>query len=177
MKSPSSDAADKSPFRASAVADHFGLRLSFAPRCAFCFLPASYRGAWTSLPSLLRAASCSEDSPLRRSSDSWSSDQGTRRRSIVVHAFYFSRAGELVLWTIHLCEGTEALVARRNFRFAPDLNALARAAFFILYGAMVWVLYCLFIAEHCHGVYSVELSIFGAREGLAVVVLASRWQE
>ena len=114
---------------------------------------------------------------MRRSSDSWSSDQGTRWRLIVVHVLYFSRAGELVLWTIRRCGGTEALVARRNFRFAPDLNALARATFFILYGAMVWVLYCLFIAEHCRSVYSVELSIFGAREGLAVVVSASRWQE
>ena len=78
---------------------------------------------------------------MRRSSDSWSSDLGTRRRPIVFHAFYFSRVGELVLWTIRRCGGTEALVSRRNFRFALDLNVLARAVVFILYVAMVWVLY------------------------------------
>ena len=112
---------------------------------------------------------------MRRSSDSWSSDQATCQRPIVVHAFYFSHAGELVLWTIRRCGGTEALVARRNFRFVPDLNALARVAFLYLYGATIWV-FVLFvlIIQHCRGELSVELSCFEGREGLAVIVLASR---
>ena len=131
LKSPSSDAADKSPFRASTIADHFVLRFYFVPRRVLHFLPASYRSAWPPLTLPLRAASCFEDSSLRRSSDSWSFDQGIRRRSIVFHAFYLAVAGELVLGTIRRCGGPEVLAARRNFLFPPDLNALARVAFFI----------------------------------------------
>ena len=83
--------------------------------------------------------------------------------------------GELVLGTIHRCRGPEVLAARRSFHFPPDLNALARVAFFNTYGATVWVLYCFF--EHCRGEHSAELSIFGVSEGPAIIVPASRWKE
>ena len=50
--------------------------------------------------------------------------------------------------------------------------------FLYLYGATVWV-FVLFvlIIEHCRGELSVELSCFEGREGLAVIIPASRWKK
>ena len=53
----------------------------------------------------------------------------------------FSQAGDLVPGIVRRCGGTEFLVTRRRFLFAPDLNARMCGIFYI-YDVTVGGLYC-----------------------------------